>query len=126
MDFSDRLKQLLAERGDNWINVSKATGIGKNQQRRWEDSKSLPDGKSLVKLSEYFGVTTDYLLGIDTLKDKVMVILDNPSLTLTSEEKWFILKLRQLDREGRAVVEGTLISEVRRIESKRDTDAFVG
>lgn len=120
MLFSDRLKELLEERQTNWAEVSRITGIGKNQLKYWEDHNSLPDGKTLVRLAEYFKVTSDYLLGIDILKEKSLVILDKPDITLTTDEKWFILKLRKLDKEGRTMVESTLISEVRRVEHKRE------
>ena len=116
MIFSDRLKALLEDRQTNWAEVSKALNIGRNQQKYWETHASSPDGKTLVKLATYFGVTSDYLLGIDTLKEKTLLILDDPDIVLTADEKWFILKLRQLDKEGRTIVEGTLISEIRRIE----------
>ena len=79
-----------------------------------------------MKLAEHFGVTSDYLLGIDTLKEKAMMVLDNPDLTLTADEKWFILKLRQLDKEGRTVVEGTLVTEVRRVESDKGKNINAG
>ena len=98
----------------------------KNQQKYWEDKDSAPDGKTLAKLCEYFGVTSDYLLGIDTLKEKAMTILDNPALTLTADEKWFIEKLRRLDKEGRTMVESTLIAETRRVEATKGESANAG
>ena len=116
MEFSDRLKSLLEDRDTTWAEVSKALNIGRNQQKYWETHASLPDGRTLIKLASYFEVTSDYLLGIDTLKEKTIMILDDPDLVLTADEKWFILKLRQLDKEGRTIVEGTLISEIRRME----------
>lgn len=126
MGFSERLKALLAEKGVSWKEVSSQLGIGKNQQKYWENNGKSPKGEALVKLAEYFGVSTDYLLGTDSAKEKCMTILDNPDLTLTADEKWFILKLRQLDKEGRTVVEGTLISEVRRVENDKGKNINVG
>ena len=126
MEFSDRLKSLLEDNRTTWAEVSKALSIGRNQQKYWETHASLPDGRTLIKLASYFGVTSDYLLGIDTLKEKTLMILDDPDLLLTTDEKWFILKLRQLDKEGRTIVEGTLISEVRRIEIQKKEKVNVG
>lgn len=126
MVFSERLKSLLDEKGTTWAEVSKQLSIGRNQQKYWETHDSAPDGKTLVKLAEHFGVTSDYLLGIDTMKEKALMVLDDPDLTLTADEKWFILKLRQLDKEGRTVVEGTLVSEVRRVENEKGKTASAG
>lgn len=126
MVFSQRLKDILNQRGETWKEVSQHLNIGKNQQKYWEEKDSAPDGRTLVKLAEYFGVTSDYLLGIDTLKEKAMVILGDTELTLSEDEKWFVLKLRQLDKDGRTMVEGTLVSECRRVEKEKEsTDTTV-
>lgn len=68
------------------------------------------------------------LLRFIDLESSVLIngVLDNPDLTLTADEKWFILKLRQLDKDGRTVVEGTLVSEVRRVESNKGKNINVG
>lgn len=121
MVFSQRLKDILNQRGETWKEVSQHLNIGKNQQKYWEEKDSAPDGRTLVKLAEYFGVTSDYLLGIDTLKEKAMVILGDTELTLSEDEKWFVLKLRQLDKDGRTMVEGTLVSECRRVEKEKES-----
>ena len=31
----------------------------------WERNKSLPDVKSVIKMAYIFGVTTDYILGVE-------------------------------------------------------------
>ena len=124
MIFSQRLKGLLQEKGVTWKEVSTELEIGKNQQKYWEDKDSAPDGKTLAKLCTYFGVTSDYLLGIDTLKEKT--ILDDPMLVLTADEKWFIQKLRELDKEGRTMVESTLIAETRRMATTKGESANAG
>lgn len=126
MVFSERLKGLLEEKGATWAEVSKQLNIGRNQQKYWETHDSAPDGKTLVKLAEYFGVTSDYLLGIDTLKEKAMMVLDDPDLDLTANEKWFILKLRELDKEGLTMVESTLIAESRRVSSSKGKNISAG
>jgi transcriptional regulator with XRE-family HTH domain len=37
--------------------------IAQNTLSYWEGGKTEPNGDALIKLSEIFGVTTDYLLG---------------------------------------------------------------
>ncbi len=123
--FYDRLKELCKMRGVSITNVAKELGMSSGNLSKWKNG-GVPRGKSLTALAEYFGVSTDYLLGTDTLKEKAITILDDPDLTLTAEEKWFILKLRELDKEGRTMVESTLISEVRRVNADKGETASVG
>lgn len=63
MGFSDRLLGLMKEKGVKWKTVSEDLKIGINQKRYWETHENLPDGETLKKLSDYFGVTIQYLMG---------------------------------------------------------------
>ena len=126
MIFSERLRLLLDAKHTTWAEISKILNIGRNQQKYWETHDSVPDGKTLVKLATYFGVSSDYLLGIDVLKEKSLLILDDPMLNLTTDEKWHIIKLRQLDKEGLIVVESALLAESRRVESERQENINAG
>lgn len=124
--FYERLKKLCDERGLALTNVVvNELHMSRGNLSRWKNG-NVPKGDTLSALAEYFGVSTDYLLGTDTLKEKSITILDDPELTLTADEKWFILKLRQLDKEGKAVVEGALVSEARRMETLKGETVSVG
>lgn len=63
MIFSERLGELIKEKGVAWKVVSKELEIGINQKRYWETHGNLPDGDTLKKLSDYFGVSVPYLMG---------------------------------------------------------------
>lgn len=63
MVFSERLGELIKEKGVAWKVVSKELKIGINQKRYWETHDNLPDGETLKKLSDYFGVSVSYLMG---------------------------------------------------------------
>lgn len=119
MVFSERLNELLKERKTTWKDVSTELGIGKNQQKYWVDKDIAPDGRTLIKLAQFFEVTTDYLLGIEELKKESLNILDNQTITLSAKEAQLILKFRKLDDEGRIMVESTLIQELRRIATDK-------
>ena len=43
--------------------LSEFLGISQQALSKWENEKTEPDNDSLVKLANYFGVSTDYLLG---------------------------------------------------------------
>lgn len=120
--FYERLKELCKEKGTSVTNVVKELGMSTGNISKWKSGKT-PKSDTVSALSEYLGVSTDYLLGIDTLKEKAITILDDPSMTLTADEKWFILKLRELDKEGRTVVESALVAETRRMDREKGTAA---
>ena len=115
--FYDRLKELCATRDVPLTTLVKTLNMSSGNLSKWKKG-NVPKSDTVRALAEYFGVTSDYLLGNDTRKEKALTILDKSALVLTSEEKWFILKLRKLDKEGRTMVESTLISESRRVERK--------
>ena len=64
--FSYRLKKIREERKLTQTELATLLGY-KNYTTvsKWESGDSLPRGKDLKRLAEYFGVTTDYLLGLD-------------------------------------------------------------
>lgn len=55
------VKTLCRERGLTQKELAKIIDVSPNTIKNWENN--LPNGDTLVKLSDYFGVTTDYLLG---------------------------------------------------------------
>lgn len=63
MNFSERLLDLMKEKGVKWKMVSGDLQIGINQKRYWETHDNLPDGDTLKKLADYFGVSIPYLIG---------------------------------------------------------------
>lgn len=63
--FADRLKNLRIEKGISIETLSKEVGIGIASLSRFENAKADTYAYQLIKLAEYFGVTTDYLLGLE-------------------------------------------------------------
>lgn len=58
----ERLQELADARGESLSAAVTAAGITKGNITYWKTGK-IPTGEALIKLSNYFGVTTDYLLG---------------------------------------------------------------
>lgn len=75
-----KLFQLMKERGINAKQLSQGTGISTGNISDWKSGKAAPSAKSLAKLSEFFGVTTDYLLG-NTDQTKKPLVNDDEELT---------------------------------------------
>lgn len=64
--IADTLKKLRHTKGVKQEDVAKAIGISKSGYGYYEQGRSMPDPQMLSKLSKYFNVSVDYLLGEDT------------------------------------------------------------
>ena len=64
MKFSERLKELRQERGLSQMELSKQTGLSQSAIAKWEKDKTDPTSANLIVLSQFFGESVDYLLGL--------------------------------------------------------------
>lgn len=62
-EFSERLKELRQDKGLSLVDLEKAVKISKSSLNRWENCQADVKGTQLDILADFFGVTTDYLLG---------------------------------------------------------------
>lgn len=60
--FFDRFKQLCDERGISIYKAATAVGLNRAAANKWKNG-SVPNGQTITKLADYFGVSNDYLLG---------------------------------------------------------------
>ena len=60
--FAERLKSLRKEKGLKQEELAKELGMAQRKISYWENSVTEPDLSALWKLSDYFGVSVDYLL----------------------------------------------------------------
>ena len=63
--FSERLKMLRNERQIGQIQLAKEIDAGKSTVSQWETGQCEPTLSKLVALSKYFGVSIDYLAGLE-------------------------------------------------------------
>lgn len=61
--FSERVKMLREKNGLSQDAVGKIIGVKRYSVYAYEKGKCYPDVPHLIALADYFGVTTDYLLG---------------------------------------------------------------
>lgn len=61
-EFHKRLQERLDLEGLSLFEFSKLSGIPYQTLKNCMDRGTLPGGDTLIKIAEYFGVTTDYLL----------------------------------------------------------------
>lgn len=89
--FSEVLRSLRIQRGLTQQELGGYVGLSKAVISKYENGIGYPTLDSLIYFAEYFGVTTDYLLGVE--HSKIIDVSD-----LTSEE---IETLNSIAREYR-------------------------
>ena len=65
MNIGDIIRSLRVEKNLTQTELAALLFTSQDTISLWERGKSLPDIKSLIKMTEIFGVTSDYLLGIE-------------------------------------------------------------
>lgn len=61
--IGNRLKDLRLKKGIEAQEMARILNVAKSTYSGYENNKSLPNYDLLSKISDYFNVTTDYLLG---------------------------------------------------------------
>lgn len=70
MNVADRIQNLRKLKGLSQEELADKIGVSRQAVSKWENEQSLPDLEKIILLSEYFNVSTDYLLrGIDTTQN---------------------------------------------------------
>ena len=86
MNVADRIQNLRKIKGISQEQLAEAIGVSRQAVSKWESEQSTPDLEKIVLMSDFFDVTTDYLLkGIEPAKEiehmTVGDVIDNKILT---------------------------------------------
>ena len=102
------IKELCEEKGVTIKKMEQDIGISANSSFKWK--ARTPSAENLLKLSEYFGVSTDYILtGVDNG---------------TSKDNYYDDETEQIARELQKNKELRAIFDVAKGMSKERLDAF--
>ena len=106
MPFLDILYKLMEDKKIKKNPLCKKLDINTNSFVNWENRGTLPSAEVIIKLANYFEVSSDYLLGLDTeLNRKTQISEDKQRLLemydkLSDMEKGEILgELKALTRD---------------------------
>lgn len=70
MNLADRIQSLRKAKGISQEQLADQIGVSRQAVSKWESEQSTPDLDKIILLSDFFKVTTDYLLkGIEPVKD---------------------------------------------------------
>lgn len=63
--FAERLYELREEAGLTMAELARAVGVSDATICKWEKGETSPMSYAVITLAQFFGVTADYLLGLD-------------------------------------------------------------
>ena len=72
MSFGDTLRELRIKSGMTQLQLADKVNVTKSVISYYEHKDKKPSPDVLIKFSEIFGVTTDYLLGIEKVPEAVL------------------------------------------------------
>ena len=61
--LNENIKRLRMARGLNQVEFARVMGVSKQCVSNWENDNVMPSIEMLIKIADFFGVSTDYLLG---------------------------------------------------------------
>ena len=68
MNMADRIRDLRKQKGISQEELADKVGVSRQAVSKWESEQSTPDLDKIIIMSEYFEVTTDYILkGIENV-----------------------------------------------------------
>ena len=100
--FKQLLLDLMQEKGVNQRQMSVSAGIPATTISGWINANRLPDFYALIKLSQFFDVSADYLLG--TLDDNGARLPTPAPAALPLDESELLKAYRKLSYTGKARV----------------------
>lgn len=84
--FPKRLRGLIKCKGVTFDTLAEAFDTTRQTVSNWQAGSTVPDAISISVIANYFGVTTDYLLGLSDVKSYDASIRATEKLTGLSEE----------------------------------------
>lgn len=61
--LNENIKRLRMARGLNQVEFARVMGVSKQCVSNWENDNVMPSIEMLIKIADFFNVTTDYILG---------------------------------------------------------------
>ncbi len=98
-----RLKELRGKRTQEY--TAKQLGLTQRSYQNYECGARQADYDTLIKMAQYFGVSIEYLLGVDekdtaTVDDYVAGFTDTRSFELSGIEKIWLDLFREIGADG--------------------------
>ena len=108
MILADKIIDLRKKNGWSQEELAEMLDVSRQSVSKWESAQSVPDMQRIIRMSEIFGVTTDYLLK-DSQELAVVSesVEDSPVRTVGMEEANTFLNLKE--KNSRSIALGVLL-----------------
>ena len=87
MDIGRTIKELRQKKGITQEELSETLRVSVQTVSRWENGVNAPDLSMLPQLAVYFGVTADYLLGLERNDTMAKLLKTTETFELASERE---------------------------------------
>ena len=95
--LSERIKELRIRKGYNMRQMATALNLPYTTYVNYEKGEREPNSETIVLMSKYFGVTSDYILGRDDANEKGSAPESSETDPVEEIVKQLTVKLMQLD-----------------------------
>ena len=119
METKDVLKALRKSKGfANAKDFCDVADISYNTYQNYETGKRLPTAEMLMKISKFYGVSTDYLLGREEKPDPIEQLATLSSMEVT--EQVLLEKYLELPKASREIVINFMKSAIKEAEARQN------
>lgn len=101
MDIGERLTKLREDRGYLQRDVADKIGIAPNTLSGYERNLRSPDTNTLVKLANFYGVSVDHILGIETSNIYLSLAKEAEINGIDPEDIWLAIETIKKLRGGK-------------------------
>ncbi len=114
MDIGKKIRSLRLQRNIAQNDLASILGVSKSTMSNYERNYSTPDPDILVKVAEYFNVSTDYLFDYDVSRQSELANessdYNHPNAAVLSKDEWNVLNYyNRLKDENKDYIKGQMI-----------------
>lgn len=95
------LRELRTKKGFSQKQLAEMLNVAQNTISQYENGTREPDAATLIKLANFFSVSTDYLLGRTDIIDDIQTIAAHHDVDWTEEELEEIERFKEFVRMKR-------------------------
>lgn len=95
----EKIKNLRVNSGLNQVQLAKRLGVTKSAVNSWETGTNSPSLSYIIKLAQIFGVSTDYLLGVNERLTVDITSLDE------SQKQAVIFTIKLFERDNATIAD---------------------
>lgn len=103
MDFKERLVQLRKELDLTQEQFAEKIGFSRTAISAWEIGRNEPSNSDTIKIANFFGVSTDYLLGKSNIRN-----IENISIDMDETEVACSNGIKGLNETNKMIIKSTI------------------